>query len=102
MTGPSPSTSPTARQEQTMRWNLVRIPAAAIAALVLVVTLAGPAPAAVVAGPAPITGVGSARCLDVNGGARTARTGVAIRDCTGAANQAWTLTTNGELQVYDA
>ncbi|KQY20748.1 glucose dehydrogenase [Cellulomonas sp. Root485] len=85
-----------------MRWNPLRIPAAVITALVLVVTLAGPAPAAVVAGPAPITGVGSGKCLDVNGGARTAKTGVAIRDCTGAANQAWTLTTNGELQVYDA
>ncbi|MDQ0374270.1 PQQ-dependent sugar dehydrogenase [Cellulomonas humilata] len=85
-----------------MRWNPLRIPAAVVAALVLVITLAGPAPAAVVAGPAAITGVGSGRCLDVNGGARTARTGVAIRDCTGAANQAWTLTTNGELQVYDA
>ncbi|WP_456786540.1 PQQ-dependent sugar dehydrogenase [Cellulomonas sp. P5_C5] len=85
-----------------MRWNPLRIPAAVVVALVLVVTLAGPAPAAVVAGPAAITGVGSGRCLDVNGGARTAKTGVAIRDCTGAANQAWTLTTNGELQVYDA
>ena len=85
-----------------MRWNPLRIPAAVVAALVLVVTLAGPAPAAVVAGPAAITGVGSGQCLDVNGGARTAKTGVAIRDCTGAANQAWTLTTNGELQVYDA
>ena len=85
-----------------MRWNPLRIPAAVVAALVLVITLAGPAPAAVVAGPAAITGVGSGRCLDVNGGARTAKTGVAIRDCTGAANQAWTLTTDGELQVYDA
>lgn len=85
-----------------MRWNLFRIPAAVVAALALVVTLAGPAPAAVVAGPATITGVGSGRCLDVNGGAQTARTGVAIRDCTGAANQAWTLTTAGELQVYNS
>ena len=85
-----------------MRWKPFRIPAAVIAAFALLVTLAGPAPAAVVAGPAAITGVGSGKCLDVNGGARTAGTGVSIRDCTGTARQAWTLTTNGELQVYDA
>jgi len=56
----------------------------------------------VVAGPAAITGVGSGRCLDVDGAALAARTGVSVYDCQGGANQAWTLTSAGELQVYDA
>ncbi|WP_028049199.1 PQQ-dependent sugar dehydrogenase [Cellulomonas sp. URHD0024] len=85
-----------------MRWTARRILVALVAVVALVVSLAGPASAAVVAGPAPIVGVGSGRCLDVDGAARTAKTGVSIYDCHGGANQAWSLTTNGELQVYDA
>ena len=90
-----------------MRWNRTRITATFVAVAALVLTLAAPAPAAVlpmavVAGPATITGVGSGRCLDVNGAARTAGTRVSIHDCHGGANQAWTLTTAGELQVYDS
>src|SRR6478735_7471799 len=90
-----------------MRWISRRVAAALLATAAMVLTFAAPAPAlalpaAVVAGPATIVGVGSGRCLDVNGAARTAKTGVSVYDCHGAANQAWTLTTNGELQVYDA
>src|SRR4051812_29708380 len=104
---------PTARQEQTMRWTRQQRArrlsgtAAVIAAVALLATPVAPAPAAVaptavVAGPAAITGVGSGRCLDVDGASRAARTHVSIYDCHGGANQAWTLTSAGELQVYDA
>src|SRR4051794_22870553 len=94
-----------------MRWTRQRadrhLAAAVLAPAALLLTLAAPAraavlPTAVVAGPAAITGVGSGRCLDVDGAARTARTGVSIYDCHGGTNQAWTLTSAGELQVYDA
>ena len=86
-----------------MRWNPLRIPAAVVAALVLVVTLAGPAPAAVVAGPAADQ---RRRLRPVPRRERRRRgpprTGVNIYDCNGAANQAWTFTAAGELRVYDA
>ena len=65
-----------------MRWNAHTDPGGPRRRGALVVTLAAPAPAAVVAGPATVVGVGSGRCLDVNGGARTAKTGVSIHDCT--------------------
>ncbi|MBD8057632.1 lectin [Cellulomonas sp. JH27-2] len=49
-----------------------------------------------------IVGVGSGRCLDVHGAARTAGTAVEIYDCHGGANQSWTLSSTGQLTVYDA
>ena len=48
-----------------------------------------------------IKGVESGRCLDVSGNIRTAGTPVIIYDCHGQINQQWTLTSAGELRVYD-
>ena len=76
-----------------------RMLAAVGAAALLAVTVGVPASAA---GPSTVVGVASGRCLDVVGGVRTAGAGINIYDCVGQANQAWTLTTAGELRVYDA
>ncbi len=48
-----------------------------------------------------ILSVASGRCLDVVGEATAPEAGVNIYDCKGSANQAWTLTSAGELRVYD-
>ncbi|MGI5292170.1 lectin [Nonomuraea polychroma] len=45
-------------------------------------------------------GVGSGRCLDVNGASQTNGAQVQIWDCNGQANQQWTSTSAGELRVY--
>jgi alpha-galactosidase len=47
-----------------------------------------------------IQGVGSGRCLDVNGASQANGTPVIIWDCHQQANQQWTLTDAGELRVY--
>ncbi|RAO31109.1 Endo-1,4-beta-xylanase [Micromonospora noduli] len=76
-----------------------RLLPAAMAAVTLL-SLAVGVPAAAAA-PATIVGVASGRCLDVVGNVRTAGAGINIYDCNGQANQAWTLTSSGELRVYD-
>ena len=73
--------------------------AAVIAGLVVSTLVAPPASAATTA---TIVGVGSGRCLDVAGGATAAKTPVVINDCGTAARQRWTLTTGGQLTVFDA
>ncbi|WP_169945445.1 lectin [Microbispora sp. H11081] len=47
-----------------------------------------------------IRGVGSGRCLDVNGASQTNGAQVLIWDCNGQNNQQWTSTSAGELRVY--
>ncbi|MEU7882843.1 lectin [Microbispora bryophytorum] len=47
-----------------------------------------------------IKGVGSGRCLDVNGASQTNGTQMQIWDCNGGSNQQWTSTSAGELRVY--
>ncbi|MGW5578439.1 PQQ-dependent sugar dehydrogenase [Micromonospora chokoriensis] len=74
------------------------LPAVLAAATLLAVVPAVPASAA---GPSTVVGVASGRCLDVVGNVRTAGAGINIYDCNGQANQAWTLTSAGELRVYD-
>ncbi|MEK8104736.1 RICIN domain-containing protein [Micromonospora sp. M12] len=69
-------------------------------AAVTLLSLAVGVPAAAAA-PSTVVGVASGRCLDVVGNARTPGTGINIYDCNGQANQAWTLTSSGELRVYD-
>ncbi|ROS31739.1 PQQ-dependent sugar dehydrogenase [Cellulomonas sp. PhB150] len=73
--------------------------AVVIAGLVVSTLVAPPASAATTA---TVVGVGSGRCLDAAGGARTAKTPVVINDCGTAVNQRWTLTTGGQLTVFDA
>ncbi|WP_250562204.1 glycoside hydrolase family 27 protein [Sphaerisporangium fuscum] len=50
----------------------------------------------------PLRGTGSGRCLDVPDNSQTSGVQVAIWDCNGGANQQWTLTPDGRLQVYGA
>jgi glucose/arabinose dehydrogenase len=49
----------------------------------------------------PIVGVTSHRCLGVSGSSGAPGSQVQIRDCTGAANQAWQPTAAGELRLFD-
>ncbi|MGV9212599.1 PQQ-dependent sugar dehydrogenase [Micromonospora sp. RB23] len=81
------------------RINPRRLGAAMVTAALLAVAVAVPAAAA---GPSTVVGVASGRCLDVVGNLQTAGTGINIYDCKGSANQAWTLTSTGELRVYNA
>jgi hypothetical protein len=48
----------------------------------------------------PLRGVGSGRCLDVPNSSQTDGTQLQIWDCSGAANQQWTLNASNELVVY--
>ena len=47
-----------------------------------------------------IKGVGSGRCVEVPGSSQTNGTQVALRDCTGGANQTFNTTSSRQLQVY--
>jgi hypothetical protein len=47
-----------------------------------------------------VHGVGSGRCLDVNGQSTTPGTQLQIWDCNGGANQTWTHTPSNQLTVY--
>ena len=75
----------------------------AVAATLLVAAsaglLAGASNAAAATG-VPIVGATSHRCLGVRGSTST-NSLVQIRDCTGAANQAWQSTAAGELRLFD-
>jgi hypothetical protein len=50
--------------------------------------------------PGQIRGVGSNRCLDVNGASQSDGAVVQIWDCNGGANQTWTATSSNQLTVY--
>jgi glucose/arabinose dehydrogenase len=78
-----------------------RVLIAAVAAAAVATTVAVAVGDTAGAAGSTIVGVGSGRCLDVVGNVRTATTPVNIYDCNGQANQAWTVTTAGELTVYD-
>jgi hypothetical protein len=74
---------------------------AAVAAMTMVaamVTLGANAAQADVGG--ALHGTGSGRCLDVPNASQTDGTYLQISDCTGGANQQWTLTGGGQLTVY--
>jgi hypothetical protein len=77
--------------------------AAALAALALAVAAVA---VTVAAGPAradvsgALRGAGSGRCLDVPSASQTDGTYLQIYDCSGGANQQWTLTDGGQLKVY--
>ncbi|MEV0348372.1 RICIN domain-containing protein [Nonomuraea sp. NPDC050680] len=47
-----------------------------------------------------LKGVGSGRCLDVNGASQANGAQAQIWDCNGQSNQQWTATSAGELRVY--
>ncbi|WP_433500823.1 arabinofuranosidase catalytic domain-containing protein [Sphaerimonospora sp. CA-214678] len=48
----------------------------------------------------PLIGVGSGRCLDVDGASQSNGAQTLIWDCHGGVNQQWTSTSAGELRVY--
>ncbi|WP_310742366.1 ricin-type beta-trefoil lectin domain protein [Microbispora sp. H13382] len=64
----------------------------------------GPSPSASptggTSGTSALKGVGSGRCLDVNGASQANGAQAQIWDCNGQANQQWTTTSAGELRVY--
>ncbi|HYN92245.1 MAG TPA: ricin-type beta-trefoil lectin domain protein [Pilimelia sp.] len=66
----------------------------------LSVTATGPNNPPAGTGTGPIRGVQSGRCVDVPGAVQTNGTPVALWDCHGGANQAWTLTPSRQLTVY--
>lgn len=49
-----------------------------------------------------VVGTASGRCMDVPGFATANNTQVELYDCNGGSNQAWTLTPDGELRVYNS
>jgi Ricin-type beta-trefoil lectin domain/Glycosyl hydrolases family 43 len=63
-------------------------------------TATGTATGGTAGSPAVVRGVASNRCLDVPNNSTTNGTQVDIWDCNGGSNQAWTLTSSKELQVY--
>jgi hypothetical protein len=69
---------------------------AALAALAAML-VAGPAHAATTGA---LRGVGSGRCLDVPNSTQTDGTYLQIYDCSGGANQQWTVTSTSQLTVY--
>ncbi len=85
--------------------QLRRIPSALLAALVVAALLLASmvvlAPRASAAGPLPIRGEQSGRCLDVSQGRHAPGSKVNLYDCTGSSNQAWTLTSAGELRIFE-
>ncbi|MGW5265737.1 lectin [Microbispora sp. NPDC004025] len=59
-----------------------------------------PSPTGGTSGTSALKGVGSGRCLDVNGASQANGAQAQIWDCNGQANQQWTTTSAGELRVY--
>ncbi|MEV0354389.1 arabinofuranosidase catalytic domain-containing protein [Nonomuraea sp. NPDC050680] len=91
---PLPGRAPRVRRH----WAAVFATVAAVltALLATAVTWSVPASAATT----PLVGVGSGRCLDVNGVSQANGAQVQIWDCNGQSNQQWTATSAGELRVY--
>ncbi|WP_199199034.1 endo-1,4-beta-xylanase [Amycolatopsis sp. CA-128772] len=61
--------------------------------------LGGPPPGG--GGTGPLRAVGAGKCLDVPDSTTTAGTQLQIRDCSGGANQTFTLSSSGALSVYN-
>ncbi|MEU8279401.1 lectin [Microbispora bryophytorum] len=59
-----------------------------------------PSPSSPSGSTSALRGVGSGRCLDVNGASQTNGAQAQIWDCNGQPNQQWTTTSAGELRVY--
>ncbi|OAH09466.1 non-reducing end alpha-L-arabinofuranosidase family hydrolase [Streptomyces jeddahensis] len=87
------------RRRSSSRRHLSVVLAAAVAALVSLAAMlvANPAQAATTGA---LRGVGSGRCLDVQGASQTDGTSLQIYDCWGGTNQQWTLTDSNQLTVY--
>lgn len=66
-----------------------------------VLLLAPPGEASYAAAGKPIVGVASKKCLDILGGRATVGASTVIGVCDGRADQRWTRSAAGELQVFD-
>ncbi|MEU6389515.1 non-reducing end alpha-L-arabinofuranosidase family hydrolase [Streptomyces sp. NPDC046939] len=87
------------RRRQSSRTHTSAALTAAAGILTLMAAMlvtGGPAQAA---GSGALRGAGSGRCLDVPDSSRTDGTSLQVWDCSGQANQQWTLTDSGELRV---
>ncbi|MFF5075460.1 PQQ-dependent sugar dehydrogenase [Actinoplanes sp. NPDC000266] len=91
----SPGQPPPAHRRRRISNALTALALSTAAALV-------PSAPALAAAGSPVVAVDSGRCLDVTGRSQDDRAHVTIHDCNGGENQAWTLTAEGELRVYDA
>jgi xyloglucan-specific endo-beta-1,4-glucanase len=78
------------------RWTAVALALAVLISATVMAVNVTPASAATTA----LRAVGANRCLDVPGASQTNGTQVHIWDCNGGANQTWTTTSAGQLQVY--
>ena len=83
------------RRRRALVATLAAVAAAVVALAAMLV--ASPAQADV---SGALRGVGSGRCLDVPGQSQTDGTYLQIYDCSGGANQRWTLNASNELIVY--
>ncbi|WP_327589746.1 ricin-type beta-trefoil lectin domain protein [Nonomuraea sp. NBC_00507] len=95
-----PSSVPLSGRATRGRRSRAAVVASVVAALatLLATALTWAAPAS--AATTPLVGVGSNRCLDVNGASQANGAQVQIWDCNGQANQQWTSTSSDELRVY--
>jgi chitosanase len=89
-----PPPSPSARHRPVLRAVALSAVAVAVAAVALV---ASPAEAAFTS--VPLVNKLSNTCLDVHGGSNTPGTAVEIFTCGGGANQRFTTTSSGQIQV---
>ncbi len=77
------------------------VPAGEAVLLTVTATDAEPSPTPTsTSGATAIRGVGSGRCVDVDGVSQANGAKVQIWDCNGQINQQWTPTSSGELRVY--
>lgn len=84
------------------RRTLVILAAAAITIAVVLTGLLHAAAPAHADTATPIRAVAASRCLDVVGNVSTSGTAVDIWDCNNQANQQWSLSSTGQLQVFNA
>ncbi|WP_055719302.1 non-reducing end alpha-L-arabinofuranosidase family hydrolase [Streptomyces niveiscabiei] len=87
------------RRSFRSRTHLSAALAATLAALAALAAMLVAAPAHA-ATTSAVRAVAAGRCLDVPGAAQADGTNLQIWDCTGAANQQWTLTDSSQLTVY--
>jgi uncharacterized membrane protein len=85
------------RRSSRSHLSVVLTAAVALVAALAAMLVAGPAQAAT---SSALRGVGSSRCLDVQNAAQTDGASLQIYDCSGGANQLWTLTSGNQLTVY--
>ncbi|MER5639129.1 non-reducing end alpha-L-arabinofuranosidase family hydrolase [Kitasatospora sp. NPDC002227] len=82
------------------RRQLAAVLTAAASAVAALATTLVAVPTAQAATTGALRGTGSGRCLDVQNAAQSDGAALQIYDCSGGANQQWTLTSGNQLTVY--